>query len=182
MTVPVLTAVTDTAWEAGLVSAFDRGDLGIRVVRRCVDLADLLAAAASGTARVVIISADLRRLDREALSRLADVGVAVVGLVAATDETGLLRLRQLGVAQVVRADAGAEAIRDAATAAADTFAAQARPERVGDTAAGPAHLAAIGDRAHLAHRRPAHLADSPTPTAPTRPTRSAPSTSSGLAP
>lgn len=131
MTVPVLTAVTDTAWEADLVSAYDRGDMGVRVVRRCVDLADLLAAAASGTARVVIVSADLRRLDREALARLADAGLAVVGLTGVGDEAGLMRLRQLGIVHVVRADWGAEAIRDAAILAAEAFTAQPQPARQG---------------------------------------------------
>ena len=75
MSVPVLTAVTDAVWEADLVSAFERQDFGVVVVRRCVDLADLLAAAAAGTARAVILSADLRRLDRDALARLATAGL-----------------------------------------------------------------------------------------------------------
>ena len=43
MRVPVLTAVSDAVWEADLVAALGRGDLGVGVVRRCVDLADLLA-------------------------------------------------------------------------------------------------------------------------------------------
>ena len=63
------------------MSAFERHDFGVVVVRRCVDLADLLAAASAGTARAVILSADLRRLDRDALARLATAGVAVIGLV-----------------------------------------------------------------------------------------------------
>jgi MinD-like ATPase involved in chromosome partitioning or flagellar assembly len=104
--VPVLTAVTDAVWEAELVEALDRRDLGVDVVRRCVDLADLLATAAAGTARAVLVSADLRRLDRDALSRLAVAGVAVVGLVPPGDEDAERRLRQLGVLHVLAADAG----------------------------------------------------------------------------
>src|SRR5450432_2786292 len=106
MSVPVLTAVTDAVWEADLVSAFERHDFGVNVVRRCVDLADLLAAASSGTARAVILSADLRRLDRDALARLATAGVAVVGLVAKKNDDAERRLRQLGVRYVLAADAG----------------------------------------------------------------------------
>jgi len=106
MSVPVLTAVTDAVWEADLVSAFERHDFGVSVVRRCVDLADLLAAASSGTARAVILSADLRRLDRDALARLATAGVAVVGLVAKENDNAERRLRQLGVRYVLAADAG----------------------------------------------------------------------------
>ena len=78
MRVPVLTAVSDARWEAALVSALERGDLGVAVVRRCVDLADLLAAASTGAARAALLSADLRRLDRDALARLAVAGVAVI--------------------------------------------------------------------------------------------------------
>jgi MinD-like ATPase involved in chromosome partitioning or flagellar assembly len=125
MTVPVLTAVTDAVWEADLVSAFERQDFGVIVVRRCVDLADLLAAATAGTARAVILSADLRRLDRDALARLATAGVAVIGLVAqggvpgASDEAER-RLRQLGVRHVLSADAGPALISaEVTTAIAD---------------------------------------------------------------
>jgi MinD-like ATPase involved in chromosome partitioning or flagellar assembly/DNA-binding NarL/FixJ family response regulator len=110
MSVPVLTAVSDALWEAQLVAALERGDHGVSVVRRCVDLADLLATAATGQARAVLLSADLRRLDRDALARLAVAGVAVVGLVPPGDEDAERRLRQLGVTQVLAADASPEAI------------------------------------------------------------------------
>ncbi|MGZ6827852.1 MAG: hypothetical protein ACXVGH_13780, partial [Mycobacteriales bacterium] len=110
MVVPVLTAVSDALWEAQLVAALERGDLGVSVVRRCVDLADLLATAATGQARAALLSADLRRLDRDALTRLAVAGVAVVGLVPPGDEQAERRLRQLGVLNVLPADAGPEVI------------------------------------------------------------------------
>lgn len=117
MSLPVLTAVTDAVCEADLVSAFERHDFGLSVVRRCVDLADLLAAAAGGTARAVILSADLRRLDRDALARLAAAGVAVVGLFTPGNDDAERRLRQLGVRQVLGADAGPQAISEAVTTA-----------------------------------------------------------------
>ena len=56
--VPVLT-VTGARWESELVAAVENGALGVAIVRRCVDLIDLLAAATSGTARAVLLSADL---------------------------------------------------------------------------------------------------------------------------
>jgi Flp pilus assembly CpaE family ATPase len=119
--VPVFTAITDAVWEADLVSAFERHDFGVDVVRRCVDLADLLAAAASGTARAVLLSADLRRFDRDALARLDAAGVAVVALVVAGQSPGgevaERRLRQLGVVHILPADAGPEAISAEVTAA-----------------------------------------------------------------
>jgi len=111
--VPVLTAVTDARWEAALVAALERGDLGVAVVRRCVDLADLLATASTGSARAALLSADLRRLDREALSRLAVAGVAVVGLVPPGDEEAERQLRQLGVVHVLPSDSTPQQLSDA---------------------------------------------------------------------
>lgn len=109
MSIPVLTAVTDPRSEADVVTGLAAQD-AVLVVRRCVDLADLLAAAAAGLARAALVSADLRRLDRDALTRLAVAGVAVVGLVPPADEAAERRLRQLGVAAVLAADAPADEV------------------------------------------------------------------------
>ena len=119
MRVPVLTAVSDAVWEAELVHALERGELGVAVVRRCVDLADLLATAATGQARAALLSADLRRLDRDALSRLAVAGVAVVGLVPPEDEQAERRLRQLGVDTVLPSDSSPADISLAVVAAVE---------------------------------------------------------------
>jgi len=119
MRVPVLTAVSDAVWEAALVAALERGDLGVAVVRRCVDLADLLATASTGQARAALLSADLRRLDREALGRLALAGVAVVGLVPPGDEDAERRLRQLGVTHVLPSDSTPEQLAAAVVEAVE---------------------------------------------------------------
>ncbi|HET7305296.1 MAG TPA: hypothetical protein VFJ12_12205 [Segeticoccus sp.] len=87
---------------------------GCRVVRRCVDLADLLAVAAAGVGDVAVVTGDLRGLDRTALGDLAGAGLAVVGVHGPGDEEQERRLRQLGLTTVVAADASAE---DAGTAA-----------------------------------------------------------------
>jgi Flp pilus assembly CpaE family ATPase len=117
MVLQVFTAVTGAAWESELVGALDRQDYGVTVVRRCVDIADLLAAAATGTGQAALLSAELRRLDGSAVARLTAAGVAVVGLVEPNDTRAADRLRQLGVMRVLPADADPEviarALRDA---------------------------------------------------------------------
>ncbi|MEP6695546.1 MAG: hypothetical protein ABJA34_01570 [Pseudonocardiales bacterium] len=113
MTLSILTAVTDASWEADLVAGLDGSDLGVTVVRRCVDVADLLAAAAARTAEAVVLSADLRRLDRAALAQLASAGLAVVALVEPGDDAAQRRLLQLGVPTVLPTDAGPAAIAGA---------------------------------------------------------------------
>jgi MinD-like ATPase involved in chromosome partitioning or flagellar assembly len=132
VSLPVLTAVTDAGWEAGLLSALERGAHGVTVIRRCLDVAELLSAAAAGTARAVVLSADLRRLDGDVVARLHGAGIAVLGLVDAGDEGAERRLRQLGVVHVLPADASPAAVTAsllAATSAPPTPAtARDRPE------------------------------------------------------
>jgi Flp pilus assembly CpaE family ATPase len=130
MRVPVLTAVSDAVWESELVAALERGDLGVGVVRRCVDLADLLATASTGSARAAVLSADLRRLDRDALGRLAVAGVAVVGLVPPGDEDAERRLRQLGVSRVLPSDSPPDVLSAAVLDAVRTGAEPTPAERV----------------------------------------------------
>ena len=127
MSIPVLVAVTGEPWEAALVAGLERTPTGVTVVRRCVDLADLLAVAATGTARAVLLAADLRRLDLDALTRLGASRVAVVGLVAPGDERGARRLRQLGVHHVLPADAAVPAVADTVAAAVQELVDGAEP-------------------------------------------------------
>jgi MinD-like ATPase involved in chromosome partitioning or flagellar assembly/DNA-binding NarL/FixJ family response regulator len=117
VSIPVLTAVTDAVREAELVATLSNEDLGVTVVRRCVDLPDLLAVAATATARAVVVSAELRRLDREALSRLAVARVAVVALVDPGDDDVERRMRQLGVRHLVPSDAETKWVAEAVLAA-----------------------------------------------------------------
>ncbi|MGY2129162.1 AAA family ATPase [Blastococcus sp. SYSU DS0617] len=125
MAVQVFTAVTGAPWESALVGALDRSDHGVTVVRRCVDVSELLAAAATGTGQAALLSAELRRLDGDAVARLTAAGVAVVGLVEPGDERAAERLRQLGVLHVLPADAEADviaqALREAVAGASGAF-------------------------------------------------------------
>jgi MinD-like ATPase involved in chromosome partitioning or flagellar assembly len=105
----VLTAVVGER-EAPLVSGLERSSAGVQVVRRCADLVELLAAAAAGLARAVVLSADLQRLDRDAVVQLTTARVAVIGLVAPGDAAAAQRLTNLGVHRVLPADAPTETI------------------------------------------------------------------------
>lgn len=107
MRVPVLTAVPGAAWETALVAELDGSDHGVTVVGRCVDLAELLAAATTGTARAVLLSADLGQLGRDAVARLGSAAVAVVGMVEPGDQHAEDRLRRIGVVRVLPTDVGA---------------------------------------------------------------------------
>ena len=115
MAAVVLTAL-DHGWEGRMVEVVDRLP-GIIVGRRCVDLADLLAAAAAGLGDVALVSADLRGLDRDALTHLAAHGVLVVGASADGDEAQERRLRQLGIGRHVHVGTPATDLLDVLTAA-----------------------------------------------------------------
>ena len=131
-----------------------------------LDLPDLIATAGTGQARAVVVSADLRRLDGEALARLAAAQVAVVGLVDPGDESAMRRLRQLGVAEVLPADSPPEQVAEAvARAVADAEARAAREP--GPVAAG----APAGAAAELGLADPARALPALPDLAPTEPDR-----------
>ncbi|MFC7486726.1 AAA family ATPase [Knoellia sp. CPCC 206453] len=100
MTTAVITGVTHHH-EQELVTAVEAA-VGVSVVRRCADVPELLSTGASGIGDVAIVSADFRGLDRDALRHLAGHGVRVAAFVAAGDEAGEARLRQLGVNTLIR--------------------------------------------------------------------------------
>ena len=114
----LLTAGSGQRWENELVAALDRPGAPLTVIRRCVDIADVLAEAATGTVVVVVVSADLRRLDTEAVRRLTVGGVAVVAVYAGGDTRAPLRLERIGIDVTVADDAGVDVLLAAARAAA----------------------------------------------------------------
>ena len=126
MTRAVLTAVSHR-WEADLVTSLE-ASAGLTVVRRCADVADLLAAASAGLADLAIVSADLRALDRDALHHLARHGVRAAGA-APGDEPGERRLRQLGLDVVVRSDAETHELEEALAGLDDTSGGDCGPRR-----------------------------------------------------
>ncbi len=115
--VGVLVALGGALAEQSLVAALDRPGSGATVVRRCVDLADLLAAASTRTASVALVAADLRRLDGEAIARLTACDVSVVAVIRSGDDESERRMRRLGVAEVVADAAPLDAVVAAVLAA-----------------------------------------------------------------
>ena len=73
------------------------------LARRCLDLADLLAAATVGPTAVAVVAAGLHRLDGTAVARLQHGGVRLVGVVES--DADAVRLADLGVPVLVRAPA-----------------------------------------------------------------------------
>ena len=117
MSTGLLTAGSGQSWENDLVAALDRPGSPMTVLRRCVDIGDVLSIATTGQAAVAIVSADLRRLDTEAVSSLRVSGVAVVGVHPAGDDRARIRLERIGITTLVSGDAGSTALLEAARAA-----------------------------------------------------------------
>ncbi len=95
--IALLLAVPELDQEPELVRA--ARDHGLRIVRRCVDAAELLAAAQTEPGAPVVVSAGLPRLTPGLLDQLA-AGRAVLGL--AEGGESLLALTRLGVSPVVQ--------------------------------------------------------------------------------
>jgi MinD-like ATPase involved in chromosome partitioning or flagellar assembly len=96
MRVPVLCAVPGPV-EARLVAAIDAPGTGLQVVRRCADLAEVVALALAGVARCAVLAGDLRGLDRAAVARLAAAGVGTVLLAGEDDAERCAGLGALAV-------------------------------------------------------------------------------------
>lgn len=141
MSLPVAVAVTDGPTEQRLVAAFGRPGATVCVVRRCVEVADLLAVAGSGSVRAVLVSGDLRRFDGAAVAHLRAAGVAVVALAA--DEARERVLRGLGVEAVLPLTADPELVCAALFDAVRTAAGE-RAVTDGAVADAPAALGADG--------------------------------------
>ncbi len=115
----VLVAVGSAAFEAELLAAADRGRL--HVVRRCVDVPDLLATAATRQAEAAVVSAQLRGIDATVVARLQREEVQVLGVTTGDEDATAdeARLRRLGVHRVFdagRLDLLEELVDDACTA------------------------------------------------------------------
>lgn len=98
----VLVAGGGAAWEAGALDALAARP-GVVVLKRCVDVDDLLAAAASGQADVALVGLDAHGLDATAVDLLRRHDVRPVGVVAAgaTGEQARTRASRVGIRSLV---------------------------------------------------------------------------------
>ncbi len=105
MKLPILIAAGGADWEAELVASLAQVSSLVTIARRCVDVVDLLAVAASGQGRVALIASSLRRLDADSVDRLLAAAVVPVGVVPRGDVAAEERLRALGIEHLVPDDA-----------------------------------------------------------------------------
>lgn len=105
MRVPVLTAAAGARWESELVAALDDASHPIVVSRRCVDVVDLLAIAATGQGRAALVAAGLRDFDTDAVDRLRACRVVPIAVVERADAAGSQAMRAVGVRFTVPPDA-----------------------------------------------------------------------------
>lgn len=103
MNIPV---VTIGAGQAALVGSLERLHGPVTVVRRCSELAELVAACQSGLARAAVVAGGTGDITATLVDRLAAGGVALVGLT--DDDAERHRLDGLGVLAAPEAVPAAE--------------------------------------------------------------------------
>jgi Mrp family chromosome partitioning ATPase len=111
MSIPVVTVGES---QEDLVGGLERLHGPVTVVRRCAELAELLAACQSGLARAAVVAEGSLDLTASLVDRLAAVGVVIIALTDSPEER--LRLRGIGVTaapSAVESTALAESIADA---------------------------------------------------------------------
>lgn len=93
---------TGSGWESTAFAALTQHP-GIVVLKRCVDLDDLMAAASTGQAQVAVLDAELPGLDATVVADLVGHGVRVVAA-AADPVTARPAAERIGIRQVRAVD------------------------------------------------------------------------------
>jgi MinD-like ATPase involved in chromosome partitioning or flagellar assembly len=105
VTTRVLLALTGSVLESTVITALQHSDrTGVHIARRCVDVADLVATAATGRASAALVAADLPHLDADVVSALRAANVEPLGMVSGDAADATHRLHQIGVTVVLSAD------------------------------------------------------------------------------
>jgi Flp pilus assembly CpaE family ATPase len=102
--VVVLVVAAGAAWELPLLEILGRRS-GVVVLRRCVDVDDLLAASSAGQADAAVVSLDAPGLDRAAMDLLGRHEVRVVAVLGAgSPEAARTRAARIGIDALTAAD------------------------------------------------------------------------------
>jgi len=104
--VPVLTCTSGAPWEPALVRGLQRRELGVEVVRRCVDHGELVGVAERDRPRAVIVAGGLPWLDRDLVATLQEQGVTVIAVGGAADRA----LGTIGIALHLPVSASVEEV------------------------------------------------------------------------
>jgi MinD-like ATPase involved in chromosome partitioning or flagellar assembly len=103
MSIPVVTVGQS---REDLVGGLERLHGPVTVVRRCAELAELLAACQSGLARAAVVAEGSEELTSSLVDRLGAVGVVIIALTDNVEETA--RLKAIGVMAAVTGVGSAE--------------------------------------------------------------------------
>lgn len=122
--ISVLVAAAGAGWEAHALQQLGAAGPGIVLLKRCVDLGDLLATATTGQARVALVGHGLPGLDADSVDLLhrSGLGVVLVAEPSALADGGETRVRRLGIEHVLDS-ASLGSLNDTVVAAA----AESRP-------------------------------------------------------
>ncbi len=100
----VLMMASGAAWESAALARLDGQD-GVVVLKRCVDVDDLLATATSGQADVAVVGLEAPGLDPSAVAHLRRYAVRPVAVVSRTDDPDVLtRAQRIDVRALVAFD------------------------------------------------------------------------------
>ncbi|MFZ2504220.1 MAG: hypothetical protein WAW88_16290, partial [Nocardioides sp.] len=101
----LLIAAAGAAWEAEVLKTIE-GDRGLVLLKRCVDVTDLMGAATTGQVDVAVVALDAPGLDAVAVDHLRRHQVGVVGIDSSGDlDLARLRASRVGIRRVLAADA-----------------------------------------------------------------------------
>ena len=134
----VLVVASGAAWESTALRVLDEQP-GVVVLKRCVDVDDLLGAATAGQAHVAVVALDAPGLDTAAVDHLRRHGVRPVAVVAggvAERDQGRMRAHRIGIAALV-AESDLTTLGSAVTSAVE-----GEPEEV----PGPLEPTPVGDQ------------------------------------
>lgn len=112
--IPLMTAVANVAVEAQVMGLIAAAGDEVALVRRCVDIADMLAVAASGAVRVVLLSVELPGLDRDVVAQLRTLRTEPV---AVDDHVAPGRAAALGITTLLPLSADRATFQAAVTTA-----------------------------------------------------------------